>query len=61
MPTRKIEDFQEEDTPCWHPEHNPPSHMVFPPGKCVHVCPGCGHKITFTVPRIFCGAPRHGR
>lgn len=38
-----------EDIPkteiCRHPEHEPPSHMLIPPGKQYrHVCPGCGRK-----------------
>jgi len=29
-------------TPCTHPEHNPPSHMVVPHGYGYrHVCPQC--------------------
>lgn len=26
---------------CRHPEHDPPSHMVYPLGEYEHVCPGC--------------------
>lgn len=38
---------------CRHPEHQPPSHMVIPPGKGYrHVCPGCG-KVTVIIPQQF--------
>lgn len=36
--------------PCFHPEHNPPMHMVYPPGEHYCICPSCGHVITFEVP-----------
>lgn len=48
--TRKIKDFQD---PCLHPEHNPPSHMVYSPGIYEHICPGCGKRMEFTVPIIL--------
>ena len=32
-----------------HPEHNPPSHMVYTDGVYEHTCPSCGHVQTFTV------------
>lgn len=36
-----------KNMPCRHREHNPPSHMVVPPGKIYrHVCPGCGREST---------------
>jgi len=50
-PTKKIDDAP---IPCVHPEHNPPSHMVYDPGVWEHTCPGCGKKITFTVARTVC-------
>jgi hypothetical protein len=28
--------------PCHHPEHNPPGHIVLPPGRYEYTCPGCG-------------------
>ena len=34
---------------CIHPEHNPPTHMVYPRGKYRHVCPGCRHETVFVV------------
>lgn len=60
MPTRKIGDLPEpdksrwvktEERPCFHPEHDPPSMVVRPPGIYEHECPGCGRKITFVVQR----------
>lgn len=47
--TRKI-----ADPPgfCRHPEHRPPMFKVFSPGTYEHVCPGCKHKMIFTVPLI---------
>jgi hypothetical protein len=56
MPTVKIADPKNPwklEKPCFHPEHNPPSHMVFSPGTYEHTCPGCGNKITFTVYAIY--------
>lgn len=36
--------------PCWNPQHEPPMHMVIPPGKQYrHVCPGC-HQETVICP-----------
>lgn len=33
----------EDDPPCKHPSHNPPSHIHVPEGKGYrHVCPHCG-------------------
>ncbi len=34
---------------CKHPEHNPPGHIVLPPGVYEHTCPACGIRIVFTV------------
>lgn len=48
MPTRKLADLP-RDKICHHPDHNPPSMMVFPPGHYQHVCSGCGHTRNFTV------------
>lgn len=46
MPTRKIADLKKS---CSHPEHNPPSMMVFDDGVWEHECPGCGHIQVFGV------------
>jgi hypothetical protein len=46
MPTRKIADLPKI---CRHPEHNPPTHMVYEPGIWEHVCPACKTVQTFTV------------
>lgn len=48
--TRKIAD---EDKPCFHPEHDPPSHQVFAPGTYEHTCPACGRTIRFSVKGIY--------
>lgn len=64
MPFSKFEPFdvgwgkQEKDnpwvrkTPCQHPEHNPPSHMVLSPGEYTWKCPSCGEEQSFHVPLI---------
>lgn len=59
MPLRKIEHKNyswvksfKPFKPCMHPEHNPPSHMVFEPGEYEWECPGCGKITKFTVPYI---------
>jgi hypothetical protein len=49
--TKKIGDVPH---PCSHPEHNPPSHMVYKPGVYEHTCPGYGKKTVFTVPGVYC-------
>lgn len=50
MPTRRIEeDIRIERKDCEHPEHNPPSNVVFQPGLYEHTCPGCGSKQIFRV------------
>jgi len=58
MPTRRLDEPRSpltsewDNGPCTHPEHNPPSHMVFQPGRYEHTCPSCGKKTVFTVPSI---------
>lgn len=58
MPTEKIADFDPcKDNGTWrplrkvcrHPEHDPPTMMVFSPGVWKHTCPACGRSTTFTV------------
>lgn len=49
-PTKKIADAP---VPCFHPEHDPPSMMVFEPGTYEHTCPSCGKKVVFTVGGTF--------
>ncbi len=56
MSIRRIGDVPEDKPchweappPCLHPEHNPPTHMVFQPGVYEHECPGCGRTKRFTV------------
>lgn len=53
MPTKKIAD---DEKPCFHPDHDPPRHMVFPPGTYEHACPGCKRKVVFRVDGIYCSA-----
>ena len=48
MNTKKTSDPPEVPV-CLHPEHNPPTHMVYPRGKYRHVCPGCRHETVFVV------------
>jgi hypothetical protein len=50
MPTRKIADLP-LDSVCLDSEHSPPTHMFYEPGVYEHVCPSCGRKLVFTVPR----------
>ena len=50
--TRKIAD--PPPRPCQHPEHNPPSMMVFEPGMYEHTCPQCGNTQRFTVSESYC-------
>lgn len=45
--TRKIADAP--PPPCQHPEHNPPSMMVWEPGTYEHTCPHCGHVTLFNI------------
>ena len=40
--------------PCLDPEHDPPGNIVLPPGMYEYVCPGCGTKVTFSVPMMTC-------
>lgn len=51
MPTRKIAD---ERTPCFDPDHNPPSHRVYQPGTYEHTCRRCGKKTVFKVRGTYC-------
>lgn len=46
-----------EDIPlperCTNAEHNPPSHVVIPPGKkMVHTCPACGKRTEVTPTQV---------
>ncbi len=43
---RKIRDIK---PPCISHEHNPPMHIVLPPGEYEWTCPACGQKIRFIV------------
>jgi hypothetical protein len=48
MPTERIGDAN--DVPvCRDPEHLPPRHQVFEPGRYVHTCPSCGMETPFTI------------
>jgi hypothetical protein len=56
---RKIRDFgppwrDVERLPCRHPEHEFPSMIVLEPGVWEHECPGCGERVTVTVPLVTC-------
>lgn len=44
-----------EREPCRHPEHDPPSLIVLPPGNYTWQCPGCGHLTTFRVDGMYLG------
>lgn len=35
---------------CFHPEHNPPGHIVLKPGLYEYTCPGCGRTTLIKVP-----------
>lgn len=61
MPTRKIADLPDSVLkPCYHPEHNPPSMIVYEPGVWEHKCPGCGHVVEFSVVRPTMGSANRG-
>lgn len=61
MPFTKFTPSRPEKS-CRHPEHNPPGHIVLPPGEHEYTCPGCGQKTTFTVqsPECESGIFSHG-
>lgn len=46
MSTQRVGD---PPVPCLHPEHRPPMHRAYPPGRHVHTCPGCGETRPFTI------------
>jgi hypothetical protein len=52
MPTRKIDDALWEKAICHDRDHDPPSHMVWPPGTYEHVCSSCGRTVRFVVGSI---------
>lgn len=62
MPTKKVADIEptggwygkRADRPCFHREHNPPMHQVFPPGVYEHTCPACGKVQSFRVQPPWC-------
>lgn len=43
---------EEKMDKCFHPEHNPPMHIVLQPGEHTWKCPSCGKETTFIVPNI---------
>ncbi len=47
--------------PCFHPEHNPPMHIVLQPGTYEYTCPACGKKVVFTVPGIYCNTEQEAK
>lgn len=52
MPTRRIADVPDRcasPRPCTHPDHGPPTMMVYEPGVYEHICPRCGAVHVFTV------------
>ena len=52
MPTRKVGEIDRLIT-CNDPDHDPPSMMVYPPGRYQHVCKFCGRTVFFTVYPTF--------
>lgn len=44
----------EQKKKCNHPEHNPPTMIVLPPGNHTYQCPVCGEKTHITVPEVTC-------
>ena len=44
--TRKVAELIK---PCIHPEHDPPTHMVYESGVYKHICPECGNEQRFRV------------
>lgn len=55
MTLRRLPDHEGEWlyelSPCRHPEHTPPSHVVLQPGRYEHRCPSCHRSTVFTVPQ----------
>lgn len=48
-----FEDIPEQER-CRNAQHDPPTHMVIPPGKQYrHICPGCGLEILLRPPMIW--------
>ena len=48
MPTKKIADLPSFRR-CRHPEHKPPTMVVWEPGVYEHTCPSCGDVTRFIV------------
>jgi hypothetical protein len=46
---KKEKKWKEKGDVCRHPEHEPPMFRYYPPGTYEHTCPGCGHRVEFTV------------
>jgi len=65
MSTRQIRKFDTRNwhkrfRPCQHPEHNPPSMMVYQPGEYEHECPGCSYITSFSVYPSYYLSPNTG-
>lgn len=55
MPLKKLDDDKTwSHKICRSPEHNPPSMMVYPPGRYEWTCPVCGASTFFSVPLVTC-------
>jgi hypothetical protein len=52
MPFKKIDEGENfwNLKRCIHPEHNPPHHILLPPGLYEYTCPGCGYTQPIRVP-----------
>jgi len=59
MPFIKFIPESKEDR-CNDREHNPPMHIVLPPGLHTYKCPSCGKETTFRVTRpVYKTDPNH--
>lgn len=48
-----LEKIEHKPKPCLHPEHRPPSMMVYEPGTYRYTCPICGKVTVFTVNETY--------
>ena len=55
MPLKRLPDprergvYRQYPEVCISPQHNPPSHMDYRPGRYQWTCPACGRSVVFTV------------
>lgn len=56
MNQKKVGGFEpipNNEVRCYHPNHDPPTHLVIPQGQQYrHICPGCKREVVMRAPQV---------